>query len=96
MVTYAASLHDDATGALVIEGLTNGQRMPLWRFAEGISEGGRETLLRVIDTCWREIGGHVGDGTVCELVTTLELVCHELLFDLVIPPATQEAVEARR
>ncbi len=93
---YSAALHDDATGALVVEGLTDGQSMPLWRFAEGISDSGQQTLLHVIDTCWREIGGHLGDGTVCELVTTLELVRHELLFQLVTPPATRKALEARR
>ena len=60
---YSAALHDDTTGALVVEGLTNGQRMPLWSFAEGISDSGQQTLLHVIDTCWREIGGHLGDGT---------------------------------
>lgn len=91
---YTAALVHDETGALVVEGRTDGERFPLWTIAAEVSPDGQKVLLGVIDRCWHEIGGHVGQGTVCELVTTLELVCHELLFDLVIPEATREAVEA--
>lgn len=89
MAHYTAWLSFDITEEIVVQGVSDGHSPPRWSFGELVPAVQRQRMECTIDRLWREIGGHLGSNTVCEMVTVLELLSLELVFPLVVPGETR-------
>lgn len=89
MTHYTAWLKYDITEEIVVQGVSDGASPPRWSYGEAVPEHQRERLNATIDRLWREIGGHLGHNTVCEMVTVLELLSLEVIFPVVVPGETR-------